>query len=116
LIPVSNAELQPGPTVDIGASREEARAVMDRERADWVAVLEHGRPRGWITAAALDGRARVDQVDATPFAVVVRPADSLRHALDALVSSPTQVVIVVDEEDKYLGLLDVARIGKGLET
>ena len=42
--------------------------------------------------------------------------DSLRHALDALVSSPTQVVIVVDDDDRYLGLLDVGRIGKGLAT
>ena len=79
-------------------------------------MLDQGRVRGWITAAALDGRERVDEVEATPFAVTVRPTDSLRHALDALVSSPTQVVIVVDADDRYLGLLDVARIGKGLAT
>ena len=62
-----------------------------------MAVLDDGRPRGWIAADALDGHERVDDVAVTPFAVVVRPTDSLRHALDALVSSPTQVVIVVDD-------------------
>jgi osmoprotectant transport system ATP-binding protein len=116
LLPVSSAEILPGPTVDIGASRDEARAVMDRERVDWVAVLEHGIPRGWITAAALEGHTRVDEVERTPFALVVSPTDSLKHALDALVSSPTQVVVVVDAEGRYKGILDVARIGKGLAT
>jgi osmoprotectant transport system ATP-binding protein len=116
LIPVSAAELEPGPTVDASASSAEARAVMAREGVDWVAVLDHRRPRGWVAGAALDAHERVDQIAVTPFPVVVRPTDSLRHALDALVSSPTQVVIVVDAEDQYLGLLDVGRIGKGLAT
>ena len=116
LIPVSAAELEPGPSVEQSVSAAHARAVMARERVDWVAVLDQGRVLGWITAASLDGHERVDDIDVTPFAVVVRPTDSLRHALDALVSSPTQVVIVVDADGHYLGLLDVARIGKGLAT
>ncbi len=89
---------------------------MQREEVDWVAVLDDGRPRGWVGAAALDGHERVDEIEATRFPVVVQPEDSLRHALDALVSSPTQVVIVVGDDGRYLGLLDVARIGKGLDT
>jgi osmoprotectant transport system ATP-binding protein len=87
---------------------------MRRESVDWVAVLDDGRPRGWVGRDALDGHERVATVPSTPFPVMVRPDDSLRHALDALVSSPTQVVIVVDADGRYLGLLDVARIGKGL--
>ncbi len=114
LIPVSAAELQPGPTVEASATTFDARTVMRREGVDWVAVLDQGRPRGWISRDALDGADRVGDVRATPFPVTVHPTDSLRHALDALVSSPTQVVIVVDADDRYLGLLDVARIGKGL--
>ena len=86
---------------------------MARERVDWVAVLDHGRVLGWITAASLDGHERVDEIEVTPFAVVVHPTDSLRHALDALVSSPTQVVIVVDADDRYLGLLDVGAHRQG---
>jgi osmoprotectant transport system ATP-binding protein len=116
LIPVSAAELEHGPTVEVSVSTAHAQAVMARERADWIAVLDQGRVRGWITAAALDGHQRVDEIEPTPFAVMVHPADSLRHALDALVSSPTQVVLVVDDDERYLGLLDVGRIGKGLES
>ncbi|MDQ1512138.1 MAG: osmoprotectant transport system ATP-binding protein, partial [Actinomycetota bacterium] len=110
------AELEPGPTVDIESTIANAREVMKRERVDWVAVLDHGRPRGWIAAAQLDGHNRVSEIEPTRFPVAVKPSDSLRHALDALVNSPTQVVIVVDDDDRYLGLLDVGRIGKGLAT
>jgi osmoprotectant transport system ATP-binding protein len=114
LIPVSAAELQPGPTVDIGSTVMNARAVMTREGTDWVAVLDNGLPRGWISASQLDGLHQIDEIEPTRFPVAVHPSDSLRHALDALVNSPTQVVIVVDDDDRYLGLLDVGRIGKGL--
>ena len=116
LIPVSAAELQAGPTVDVGSTAANARAVMTREGVDWVAVLDQGRPRGWIAAAQLDGHDRISEIEPTRFPVAVHPRDSLRHALDSLVNSPTQVVMVVDDDDRYLGLLDVGRIGKGLET
>jgi osmoprotectant transport system ATP-binding protein len=117
LIPVSAAELQPGPTVDVSSTVANARAVMQREGTDWVAVLDEGRPRGWIGAEQLAGHERVSEIDPTRFPVAVLPSDSLRHALDALVNSPTQVVLVVaPETDRYLGLLDVGRIGKGLAT
>ena len=53
LIPVSDAELQPGPTVDVGSTTANARAVMAGEDVDWVAVLDQGRPRGWVAAAQL---------------------------------------------------------------
>ena len=89
---------------------------MKREGVDWVAVLDQGRPRGWIAAAQLDRHDHISEIEPTRFPVAVHPRDSLRHALDALVNSPTQVVMVVDDDDRYLGLLDVGRIGKGLET
>ena len=98
VIPVSAAELQPGPTVDVTSTVANAREVMKREGLDWVAVLDEGRPRGWIAASQLDGHDRIAEIEATRFPVAVNPSDSLRHALDALVSSPTQVVIVVDPD------------------
>ena len=116
LIPVSAAELQPGPTVDVTSTTANARAVMTREEVDWVAVLDQGRPRGWISGSQLDGHERISEIEPTRFPVAVKPSDSLRHALDALVSSPTQVVIVIGDDDRYLGMLDVGRIGKGLAT
>ena len=76
LIPVSAAELQPGPTVDVGSTAANARAVMTREGVDWVAVLDHGRPRGWIAAAQLDGHDRISEIEPTRFPVI----DQIRNA------------------------------------
>src|SRR5690349_11447638 len=53
LIPVSAAELDPGPTVDITATGADARRVMARAGTDWVALLDDCRPVGWIGAASL---------------------------------------------------------------
>ena len=36
-------------------------------------------------------------------------------ALDTLVASPTRVAVVLDEQDRYQGVLDVGRIGGGLD-
>ena len=62
LIPVSAAELEPGPNVERSASAADARAVMGRDRVDWIAVLDHGRVLGWITAG-LARRARTGRRD-----------------------------------------------------
>ena len=117
LIPVSAAQLVPGPVVDLSTTGDRARAVAEAEHTDWVAVVHDGCLLGWT---AVDGLADDDPLDPAGlvhFEVVVRPEDSLRHALDALVSSPTQVVAVVDGDDRrYLGLLDVGRIGQGLDA
>jgi osmoprotectant transport system ATP-binding protein len=117
LIPVSAAQLVPGPVVDLTATGAEARAVAEAEHTDWVAVVHDGCLLGWIGLDRLVDGAAIDPATVTPFEVVVRPEDSLRHALDALVSSPTQVVAVVDGDDhRYRGLLDVGRIGQRLDV
>jgi hypothetical protein len=46
----------------------------------------------------------------------LKTTDSLRSALDTLITSPTHVAAVVDDEGAYLGMLDVARIGRGLDA
>jgi osmoprotectant transport system ATP-binding protein len=117
LIPVSAAQLVPGPVVDLTATGAEARAVAEAERTDWVTVVHDGCLLGWVDVDRLGEGEAIDPATVARFEVVVRPQDSLRHALDALVSSPTQVVAVVDGDDhRYLGLLDVGRIGQGLDA
>src|SRR5947209_1072822 len=73
LIPVSAAEVQPGPTVDAGSTTVNARAVMKREGVDWVAVVDQGRPRGWISEAELDRHDRISEIEPTRFPVAVKP-------------------------------------------
>ena len=93
----------------------DARTVMT-PRGRRLGCRARSRTAPWLDRRGAARRPRADRSRSsrTRFPVAVRPSDSLRHALDTLVSSPTQVVIVVDDDDRYLGLLDVGRIGKGL--
>jgi osmoprotectant transport system ATP-binding protein len=115
LVPVSAVQLDPGPTLAPGATVAEARTLMAERSLDWVAIVEDGKLRGWVAERALDGHARVGDASIQRFVVTLQPTDSLREALDTLVGSPTHIAPVVDENDNYLGTLDVARIGEGLD-
>ena len=115
LIDVRSTELDPGPVVAPDASADEARRVMDERRTDWVAVVDDGRLAGWIAQTSLDGHRTLATLEVQPFLVTLRPDSSLREALDTLVASPTRVAVVLDEQDRYQGVLDVGRIGGGLD-
>jgi osmoprotectant transport system ATP-binding protein len=81
-----------------------AREVARDEGTDWVVVVDDERTlRGWNW---LDDLADpVDGAAARPFVTKVAATDSLRMALDALVSSWTGVAVRVGDGDRYEGLL-----------
>ncbi len=112
LIPVSAIEVEEGPVVSPRASVDEARKAMAAFDLDWATVVEDGRLLGWIDERALGGRDDVSGVDPRPFSATVTASHSLRQALDSIVTSRTNVAVVVGEEDRYLGILTVERISK----
>jgi osmoprotectant transport system ATP-binding protein len=117
LIPVSDAKLDPGPVVRSSDSPDAAQAVLDRERTDWVVVVDDGRLLGWVAEADLRSTGGpIGDAPMRPFAIRLRRDATLRDALDVLISSPNRVAVVVDRDDRYLGLLDVTRIGDEIET
>jgi len=80
-------------------------------------VVDDGRLLGWVGEADLGpGTGRVGDAPVRPFAIRLRRQATLREALDTLISSPNRVAVVVDDDDRYLGLLDVTRIGDEIET
>lgn len=115
LIDVRSTELDPGPVVAPDCTVTEARRVMAATALDWVAVVDDGQLLGWIAGASLDGQTSLAAIEVKPFLVTLRPDSTLREALDTLVGSPTRVAVVLDEQDRYQGVLDVGRIGGGLE-
>src|ERR671919_8727 len=78
----------------------------------WVSVLEDGELLGWVDEAMLEGKARVS--DATPrrFSAYVTAEDSLRQALDSIVTSRTNVAVVVTEGQRYRGILTLERVSR----
>ena len=113
---VSDIELDQGPTVPPGASREETRRVMRASGTDWVAILEGDRVLGWVDRAMLDGRPGVDRTEPRRFAAIVTGTSSLRQALDIIVSSHTHVAVVVDHERRYQGIITLDRLTRELHS
>jgi len=112
LIKVAEIGVEEGPVVERSASTEEALAAMKRFGMDWVTVVEGGRLLGWVDRASLNGRASVGEVAPRRFSAYVTANSSLRQALDSIITSRTNVAVVADDGDRYLGVLTVERISK----
>jgi osmoprotectant transport system ATP-binding protein len=115
LMTVGDASLSTGPVVDATASADEARATMEKQGYDWVAVCDgDNRLRGWIGAADLDGAATLADLAPRPFAAVVTADTTLKAALDGIVTSRTRVAVAVDGDGRYLGMLTVDDLAEGV--
>ena len=110
LITVSETGLEEGPVVAPGDPVEKALAEMDRFGTDWVSVIEDGELLGWVGRDGLEGKRTVSEVRPRRFSAYVTTKDSLRQALDSIVTSRTNVAVVVSHGQRYLGVLTLGRI------
>jgi osmoprotectant transport system ATP-binding protein len=112
LIKVVDIGVEEGPVGTSSTPADEARREMERFGTDWVAVVDDGKLQGWVDRAALDGGSRLAEASPRPFSAYVTEESSLREALDAIVTSRTNVAVVLGEGQEYLGVLTVERISK----
>ena len=112
LVTVSEIEVEEGPVVAPSATPEEAVREMERFGLDWTSVVDDGELLGWVDRAALEGHAAVSEAEPRRFSAYVTARDSLRQALDSVVTSRTQVAVVVREGQRYLGILTLERISR----
>jgi osmoprotectant transport system ATP-binding protein len=112
LMKVSELEVQEGPVVSPSATVVEARNEMARFGFDWTSVVEDGELAGWVDDAALEGHQFVKEVTPRRFSAYVTPESSLRQALDSIVTSQTNVAVVLDRGQHYLGILTVEQVSK----
>ena len=63
-------------------------------------------------SADLEGQQSVGALSPKKFSAYVTAKSSLRQALDSIVTSQTQVAVVVDEEEHYRGILTLEQISK----
>lgn len=113
---VGDIEVEKGPVVARTASVEEAEAEMQRSGFDWVSVVTDGELAGWVDRKALEGASTVGDAKARPFSAYVTAEDSLRQALDSIVTSRTNVAVVVSEGQRYRGILTLEGLSKGLSS
>lgn len=74
-------------------------------RAGWVLVLDgHDRPRGWLPPGAIiAGQLTEDQLTAGGSLHTL--GNSLRSALDAALSSPAGLGVIVDADERFVGVV-----------
>ncbi len=108
LIPVHALDLDPGPVVAPGASKQESLVVAERYEVDWVAVESGGELLGWLYLAELEN-GRVPAADLRPFRTRLAATATLKEALNAIVTSRAKAAAVFDD-DRYLGMLTADRI------
>jgi osmoprotectant transport system ATP-binding protein len=112
LIKVSDIEVQEGPVVAPASSAEEARKEIARFGFDWTSVVDDGQLLGWVDQPALEGRGTVGEAAPRRFSAAVTPDSSLRQALDSIVTSQTNVAVVLDDGQRYLGVLTLEHVSK----
>jgi len=112
LLKVADVPLEPGVVAHINDPVDVARRQAELAEADWVLLLDHAdAPLGWIRTSQLDskGTLRADDVDASsPF---VHQETTLRDALSMLLASDVQTAVVVDDRNRYTGVLSLDRLG-----
>ncbi|HEY5904765.1 MAG TPA: ATP-binding cassette domain-containing protein, partial [Actinomycetota bacterium] len=105
LIKVDDIQVDPGPVVAPGAGADEARRAIDAAGFGWVSVVDEGELLGWVDHQALQGCVMAGQATPRRFSAYVTGRDSLRQALDSIVTSRTAVAVVVTEGQHYRGVL-----------
>jgi osmoprotectant transport system ATP-binding protein len=112
LIKVRDIEVEEGPVVAPSTTVDEARSTMSSFNLDWAAVVDDGELLGWVGLGGLEGKQKVGDAAPRKFSAYVTSDSSLRQALDSIVTSRTQVAVVVDEEEKYRGILTLERVSR----
>ena len=112
LIKVADIEVEEGPVVSSGDSPADAQRAMERSSSDWVSVVDDGELRGWVDRSMLEGTSTVGEARPQPFSAYVTKQSTLREALDAIVTSRTQVAVVATEGQRYAGILTLERISR----
>ena len=112
LIRVEEVKPEDGPVVAPDATPDEARREMQRCGLDWVSVVDDGMLIGWVDAPMLETAPTAGGAGPRRFSAHVGPGDSLRQALDSIVTSSTNVAVVVDGGGRYLGILTLDRLSR----
>ncbi len=116
LIKVGDIELEDGPVTSPTATADQARSAIEQGGFDFVSVVDDGELLGWVDRDMLGGATTVADATPKPFSAYVTAHDSLRQALDSVVTSRTGVAVVASSGQRYQGILTLERISKEISS
>jgi osmoprotectant transport system ATP-binding protein len=114
---VADLSLQTPIVVRSGESFDAARESLDQASARFALLVDGSdRPIGWVDRTHLDGDGSLGAEMATEGAPTVQPETTQRDALSVMLGSSVQLGVVVDEQDRVLGLISVDAISSTLQA
>ncbi|MGI5950540.1 MAG: betaine/proline/choline family ABC transporter ATP-binding protein [Brooklawnia sp.] len=113
---VSELQVNQWPTVMMGSSLTEAMNIIEASDKSSALVLDRfGRPMRWVNVSDINRSAgRPLGAVGTPAAAVVEPHATLHDALNEMVTANHSVAIMVDEQGRYQGIIDIDTINESI--
>ncbi len=108
---VGELELETVTTAQVGSSGAAAKERMRAQGLDWITVVDDDRLVGWLEAGDIGDRV---PDEARRFAAHTTVDTSLRQALDSVISSRTGVAVVVDGEERLVGMIAADQLAEQL--
>jgi osmoprotectant transport system ATP-binding protein len=117
LLTVADVHLEPGPVARVGEPAGVAHQRALEAGWEWVLLLDReDRPLGWMRVEQLasDEALSPQKVDAS--SPLVHFETTLRDALSMMLTSAVQTAVVVDERDRYCGVLTFDELGQAFRS
>jgi osmoprotectant transport system ATP-binding protein len=113
LMKVSDIKPEEGPVVRASTPAAEALREIERFGFGWSTVIGgDDELLGWVDEEALRGASKVGAAAPRRFSAYVTADSTLRDALDSIVTSRTNVAVVADDADHYLGILTIEKVSR----
>jgi osmoprotectant transport system ATP-binding protein len=113
LMKVSDIKPEEGPVVRPSTSSAEALREVERFEFGWATVVgDDEELLGWVDEDALRQVSTVGEAPPRRFSAYVTADSTLREALDSIVTSRTNVAVVADKDDHYLGILTIEKVSR----
>ncbi len=112
---VAELELQPATSVGVGEPAEAARGKLGEGDLGYVLLVDDGgRPIGWLDADSIPDSGALTEDMAEPMSPVFSTRSTLKDALSQMLDADVMVGIVVDRNERVLGLVTVEQIAAAL--
>src|SRR5712691_6139487 len=117
LLTVRDVTLESGVVARVGEPARVARQRALAAESSWVLLLDRDdRPQGWIRLERLAGDLPLGSEDVDASSPLIHFETTLRDALSMLLTSAVQTAVVVDERQRYLGVLTMDEIGEAFRS
>jgi osmoprotectant transport system ATP-binding protein len=117
LLSVRDARLEPGVVARAGESARAARQRGLEANSSWMLLLDRDdRPLGWLRADQLAGDKPLGAEDIDASSPLVHHETTLRDTLSMLLASAVQTAVVVDDRDRYAGVLTLDELGAAFRS